>query len=237
MVDASGKLAEKLGKDSEDFRFMMSHGAASYFGADISKRVGLGDVIPSKATDAAFAGGGKAWDMAASPIKFAMNPDEAHARAMAMAWAPPVLQSILKDSWYTKDDKALSMNPDKQTTATATLNERDKLLKSIGITGVNESWQKTRNYELSKLDKTAQDHRDSAMVGITYDMAHGKPFDDALVEKYFVRGEGDVGTFEAALNSAILKMNLDPNQLAMMQDSASKSVTRALSLKRRVENQ
>ncbi len=237
VVKASGDLAEKLGDKAGDFRFAMSHGAASYFGADISKRVGLGDVLPSKAADAAFAGGGKAWEMASSPVKFAMKPDEAHARSMAMAWAPPILAGLLKERWYTEGDKALSMNPDKPTTATATLNDRDKLLKTIGVTGINESFQKERNYQLSNLDKTAQDHRDSALVGITYDLAHGKPLDDGLVEKYFVRGEGDVKGFESAINAAIMKLNLDPNQLAMLQDSASKSVTRAMSLQRRMENQ
>ncbi len=237
VMDMSDNLSKHLGDKADMFKYAMSHGMASVGGANISKRVGLSDVFPSQASDAAFAGGGKLVDMASTAVNAAMKPDEAHAKAAALAWAPPVVSSALKEKWYTDDKFAYTMDPGKPRQVSAELTARDKLLKKIGISGINESTQKEKQYQLGKLDKTYQDYRDSAMVAITFDLAQGKPLSEKAVEKYFVQGQGDVSAFEAQINSAIQKLNMTPNQLVTLQDSASKSVTRAMSLQRRMDAQ
>jgi len=235
VMKASGELAKSLGADDEKFRYVMSHGAPTMVGADVSKRVGLGDVLPNKASDVAFAGGGKVGGMVTSAYGAAINPDEPHLKAAAMNWAPPILASILKEKWYTSEDKSFSMDPDKPTKATASLNATDKLLKKVGITGINESTQKEREYQLGKLDKTYQDKRDTAVAGMTFALAHGNPIDD-YVEKY-LKNQGDPDTMVATINGAIDSINIDPNTKAIIRDSASKSITRIMSLQRRMEHQ
>jgi len=235
VMDASTKVSAALGADDEKFRYVMSHGAPTMFGADVSKRTGLGDVIPSKASDIAFAGGGKVGGMVTSAIGAVRYMDEPHLKAAAMNWAPPILQGTLKDAWYTNGDLALSMDPAKPTRATAVLNARDHLLKTIGITGINESSQKEREYQLGKIDKTFQDKRDTAVAGMTFALAHGNPI-DVYVSKY-LDNEGDPDTMIATINGAIESINMDPNTRALLRDSASKSITRIMSLQRRMEHQ
>jgi hypothetical protein len=234
-MEASEKLSKALGDDAGKFKDVMSHGAPTMLGMDVSKRIGLGDVLPNKASDVAFAGGSKLGGMVTSAIGAAIHPDEPHLKAAAVNWAPPILQGIAKDAWYTDGDMALSMDPDKPTKATAELNPTDRLLKKIGITGINESTQKERNYQLTKIDKTYQDKRDTAMAGLTFALAHGGDL-DPYVNKY-LDNQGDPETLVASINSAIDTIKIDPNKLAIIKDAASKSITRALSLQRRMKHQ
>ena len=234
-MEASEKLSKALGDDAGKFKDVMSHGAPTMLGMDVSKRIGLGDVLPNKAADVAFAGGSKLGGMVTSAVGAAIHPDEPHLKAAALNWMPPIGQGFAKDAWYTDGDMALSMDPDKPTKATAELNPTDRLLKKIGITGINESTQKERNYQLTKIDKTYQDKRDTAMAGLTFALAHGGDL-DPYVNKY-LDNQGDPETLVASINSAIDTIKIDPNKLAIIKDAASKSITRALSLQRRMEHQ
>ena len=235
VMEASEKLAKALGDDYGKFKDVMSHGAPTMLGMDVSKRIGLGDVLPNKASDVAFAGGSKLGGIVSSVAGAVVNPDEPHLKAAAMNLMPPLAQGFAKEAWYTDENNALSMDPNKPTKATAELNPTDRLLKKIGITGINESTQKERNYQLSKLDKTYQDKRDTAVAGLTFALAHGGDL-DPYVQKY-LDNQGDPESLVATVNGAIESIKVDPNTLAIMKDSASKSITRALSLQRRMEHQ
>jgi len=237
VIKASENVAKELDSDSDKFKFAMSHGGASIMGADISKRIGLGDVLASKASDAAFAGGGKVVDMAGSAIGAAMYPDEAHLKAAAMAWAPPVVSSILKEKWYTDENHSFSMNPDKPRQVTADLTERDKTLKKIGITGVNESVQKEKNFRLGELDKAYQHKRARAMNGMIFQLGAGKAPSTDNIAKYLEEGQGDPNTMVASLETALMNLKISPQKRAMLAQATSQSVTQALSLQRRMENQ
>jgi len=237
VINTSEKMAKDMGADSDKFKFAMSHGGAAMMGADISKRIGLGDVLASKGSDIAFAGGGKLVDMAGSAVGMALRPDEAHAKAAAMAWAPPIVGSILKEKWYTDENHSFSMNPDKPRQVTADLTQRDKTLKKMGITGINESVQKEREFRLGELDKAYQSKRDTAMNGMTFQMGAGKPPSAENIAKYIEEGQGDPATLEAALNSALMKLKISPNQRAILAQAASQNLTQVMSLQRRMENQ
>ena len=75
------------------------------------------------------------------------------------------------------------------------------------------------------------------MVNITHDLYNGKPLNEKDIEKYFITGQGDPKTFESQLNTAIKGLNLTPQQLNLLSAAASNSVTKAMSLQRRVEAQ
>jgi hypothetical protein len=235
VMEASEKLSKALGDDAGKFKDVMSHGAPTMLGMDVSKRVGLGDVLPNKASDVAFAGGSKLGGMVTSAASAAIHPDEPHLKAAAINFAPPIAQGFMKDAWYTDGDMALSMDPAKATKATAELNATDHLLKKLGITGINESKQKERNFQLGKLDKTYQDKRDTAVAGLTFALAHGGDL-DPYMQKY-LDNQGDPDSLVATVNGAIESIKIDPNKLAIIKDAASKSITRALSLQRRMEHQ
>ena len=72
------------------------------------------------------------------------------------------------------------------------------------------------------------------MSTIAQDIFRDRAILQKTVDKYFIDGQGDPKSFEAEVNSLATKMNLSPNQLALLRDSASNSVTRQRSLMRRV---
>jgi hypothetical protein len=238
VIKTSEQLAEKLGPDGyEKFKHAMSHGLFSTLGADVSKRIGLGDVLPSKASDAAFAGGGKLADMATTAVKAAVNPDEQHLKAAAVAWSPNVLAGPFKEKWYTDEKGVYSMDPDKKRELITEINGTDRLLKTVGITGINESVKKTKDYQLKQLEKAYQDIRDNALVKISHDMAAGKGISQENIDKYFTNGQGDPSSFENSINDIGMKLNIPRDTLALMKGAASNSVQRSLATQRRVEAQ
>lgn len=238
VIKTSEQLAEKLGPDGyEKFKTAMSHGLFSMLGADVSKRIGLGDVIPSKASDAAFAGGGKLADMATTAVGAAMNPDEQHLKAATVAWAPNIAAGPLKEMWYTDKKGVYSMDPNKKRELITEINDTDRLLKKIGVTGINESVKKTKDYQLKQLEKAYQDIRDNALVNISHDMSSGKGISQEHINKYFTNGQGDPSSFENSINDIGMKLNIPRDTLALMKGAASNSVQRAMATQRRVEAQ
>ena len=229
------KLSEDVGKHlGPKGAYALSHGMFATVGADISSRIGLGDVIPSSAADAAFAGGGKLVEMGKATGRAMMNPSEENLKSAATNLAPPFLQGVAKDAWYTKGDLGYSIDPT-NLKPTAKLNDQDKLLGKIGILGINKSVQQTKNYELGQLDREFKGIRDKAMNTIAQDIFRDRAVLQKTIDKYFIDGQGDPKSFEAEVNALATKMNLSPNQLALLRDSASNSITRQRSLMRRVQ--
>ena len=231
VLEASQELGKHVPQLGE---YTLSNGAPTMLGADISKRVGLGDVIPSKASDVAFAGGSKGVDMVAKLGGVIAKPDEAHAKAAALAWAPPIAQSLLKEKWYTKGDLAYTMDPDKPPVATARLNERDKLLKKIGISGINESAQKEKYFQLNKLEKEYTDIRNKGLTRMAQDLYQGKPISEKAMQLY-LRGQGDPSQIEAELTKMAMQQGVTQGQLRILKDGASRSLTKIYDLQRRTE--
>ena len=229
------KLSEDVGKHlGPKGAYALSHGMFATVGADISSRIGLGDVIPSSAADAAFAGGGKLVEMGKATGRAMMNPSEENLKSAATNLAPPFLQGVAKDAWYTKGNLGYSIDPT-NLKPTAELNDQDRLLGKLGILGINKSVQQTKNYELGQLDREFKGIRDKAMSTIAQDIFRDRAVLQKTIDKYFIDGQGDPKSFEAEVNALATKMNLSPNQLALLRDSASNSITRQRSLMRRVQ--
>lgn len=229
------KLSEDVGKHlGPKGAYALSHGMFATVGADISSRIGLGDVIPSSAADAAFAGGGKLVEMGKATGRAMINPSEENLKSAATNLAPPFLQGLAKDAWYTKGNLGYSIDPT-NLKPTAELNDQDRLLGKLGILGINKSVQQTKNYELGQLDREFKGIRDKAMNTIAQDIFRDRAVLQKTIDKYFIDGQGDPKSFEAEVNALATKMNLSPNQLALLRDSASNSITRQRSLMRRVQ--
>ena len=166
-----------------------------------------------------------------------MNPDEQHLKAAAVAWSPNVLAGPLKEKWYTDEKGVYSMDPDKKRELITEINGTDRLLKTIGVTGINESVRKTKDYQLKQIEKAYQDIRDSALVNISHDMSSGKGISPESIDKYFTNGQGDPSSFENSINDIGMKLNIPRDTLALMKGAASSSVQRALATQRRVQAQ
>ena len=228
-------VSEELGKHLDPkAMYALSHGLWSLTGADASTRLGLGDVLPNNAADAAFAGGGKLASMIGSVVDVARHRNEETAQAALYNLSPPIAQGPLDLAMYTKDDLAFSKDPS-NLKPTARRNEVDKTMRAIGITGINESVQKTKNYQLGQIDKSLNDIRTKALNTIAQDIFRDRSFDQKTMDKYFVDGQGDPQQFEQQVGAIALKLSLSPEEFAILKDSASKSITKARSLQRRMQ--
>jgi len=227
----SETVGEKLGPKGS---YALSNGMFTLAGADISSRVGLGDVLPSSAGDAAFAGGGKLVEMAKATGRAAMSPSEENLKAAALNLAPPFMQGMMKDQWYTKGDLAYSTDPTKLR-ATAEINDVDRLLGKIGLLGINKSVQQTKNYELKQLDLGYKSIRETALNKMAQDIFRDRPISRESIDKYIKNGQGDPKALEAALIQKGVDLSTSPQNAALIKDAASTNVTRQQSLMRRVQ--
>lgn len=234
VIKMSENLAKEYGPNYEMFKNATSHGLFSLLGADVSKRIGLSDVLPSNLGDAAFAGGGKLAGMVGATAGAIVNPDERHLKAAAVALAPNVVASPLKSMWYTDEKGVYSTDPDKKRELITEINGTDRLLKKIGFTGINESTRRAKDYQLKQIEKAHQEIRDKALVQISYDLANGTPISQETVDKYFVDGQGDPSSFGASINDIAMKLNIPRDTLALINNASSNSITKAQALNRRV---
>jgi hypothetical protein len=203
-------------------------------GVDLSTRLGLGDVIPSSASDAAFAGGGKLFEMGKATGRAMLNPSEENVKSAAINLAPPVAQGPLDIAWYQKNGIAYSKDPEKLRPM-ARRNDADILFKKIGLTGINESSQKTANYQNAQLDKAYTEYRTKAMQTIAQDLFRNRQIDPATLDKYFKTGQGDPVTFARDIERVAVDMNLDPQTAMMLKQSASQRIPQLRSLQRRMQ--
>jgi len=231
VMDASKQVGKALGPNGT---YALSHGAPTMLGVDLSTRTGLGDVLPSSAADAAFAGGGKLYEMGKATGRAVLNPSEENLKSAAINLAPPVLQGPMDVAWYQKNGLAYSKNPEKLK-PTAVRNDTDVLLKKIGFTGINESAQKQKQYQQAQLDSAYAEFRSSAMQTIAQDLFRNRPIDQKTLDKYFKTGQGDPKTFETELNKMALEQNMSPQDFLLLRQAASTKIPQLRSLQRRTQ--
>jgi hypothetical protein len=229
------EMSKAVGKElGPTASFALSNGAPTLLGVDLSTRLGLGDVIPSSAADAAFAGGGKLYEMGKATGRAIIKPSEENLKAAAINLAPPVAQGPLDVAWYQKNGLAYSKDPEKLRPM-ARRNDADILFKKIGLTGINESSQKLANYQNSQLDKAYTEYRSAAMRTIAQDLFRNRPIDPKTLEKYFVTGQGDPTTFSTDIQRLAVDMNLDPQTAITLKQAASQRIPQLRSLERRAQ--
>jgi len=231
VMQLSGQAKSVLGDNGT---YALSHGAPSMLGVDVSKRLGLGDVMPSNAADVAFPGGGKIGQMVGSGIDLAARPSEQTAKAFAYNMAPPSAQGPLDVSWYQKGNLAYSKDPNKLRVV-AERTPLDTSLKQWGLTGINESVQKERNYRLDQLTKAYAEYRTAAMNDMAQDIFRNKPINAGAIDKYFRIGQGDPQTFERELQQTAISLNMSPQQAAMLREAASQRIPQLRALQRRMQ--
>lgn len=230
VMQASETVGKELGPNGA---YALSNGLPSMMGVDLSKRVGLGDVLPSSAADAAFAGGGKLAQMGTALGQFATKPSEETAKAAVINIAPPVLQGPLDVAWYQKNGLAYSKDPERLRPL-ARRTEADVLFKKLGLQGINEATQKQKVYQHDKLDQAYQEYRSSAMNTIAQDLFRNRQINPKTLEKYFVTGQGDPQTFETDLNRLAQQQNMSPQEYLMLRQAASSRIPQLRSMQRRM---
>ena len=230
VMEASKQFGKHLGSKGQ---YALSNGAPTLLGVDLSTRLGLGDVVPTSAADAAFAGGSKLMEMGKATGRAVLSPTEANLKSAAINLAPPAAQGPMDVAWYQKGDLAMSKNPEKPAKAVARRDATDTLLKKIGLMGINESAQKQRVYQQDQLDRAYAEYRSAAMRDISWDLMYGKSVNPKDLDKYFKTGQGDPETFVRDVERIIKEQNMTPEQSIAIRQAASQRIPQIQSLLRR----
>ena len=229
------EMSKAVGKNlGEHGSFALSNGAPSLLGVDLSARLGLGDVLPSSAADAAFAGGGKLYEMGKATGRAVLSPSEENLKAAAINLAPPVAQGPLDVAWYQKNGLAYSKDPT-NLRPMARRTDADILFKKIGLTGIQESAQKQANYQQAQLDKAYAEYRTQAMRTIAQDLFRNRPIEPATIDKYFKTGQGDPQTFQRDLERMAVEQNMAPQEALLLKQVASQRIPQLQSIARRTQ--
>ncbi|PXA54894.1 hypothetical protein, partial [Staphylococcus pseudintermedius] len=68
------------------------------------------------------------------------------------------------------------------------------LMRKIGLTGINESVQKTKNYENNKLEQKFTELRNKAMNGVKQDYLNNRDMGQSIDK--WIAAQGDPASFD-----------------------------------------
>lgn len=205
-------------------KYLASHGIFSALGIDMSKRLGISDVIPDSLPEAMFPGGSKLVDVGAAGLSAMGNPDELNLKRFAREAAPGVATGPMDRAWFSKQTPQGELAINRRTLEGQVIrNEADKMAKNIGFTGINESVQKQKLYDLKQQGIGYQELRDAVFKKMTNQMFTTGKIDPRLIENY-VKYEGDLGTLETSLEAYAKKSNASMVDLAKLRAVAARSL-------------
>jgi hypothetical protein len=232
------RMSEKVGKAAgatEGGKYALSHGLASGLGLDMSKRLGLGEVVPNGIDEALFPGGSKLVDMAGAAYNLAKSPTEMNAKRAAYEFSPGILQGPEDRAWFSKQTPNGELALNRRTTEGQVLrNDKDKLWKSLGFTGINESIEKQKLWEVEGIRRGYAELRQGPMNTAKDELLTTGRISQATIQKY-LKYEGDANTLVADLQRIAQKQNIPAKDLALLRSTMSSSIANAMHAKRLVE--
>lgn len=223
------KMSEKAGKavfgeDAGNSKYALSHGLFSFMGLDMSKRLGLQSIAPGSIGEAVFPGSGKLGDAASAAYEAGRYRTEMSAKLLARQISPNLATGVEDRAWFSKDTPQgeLAINP-KTLRGTAYRNTTDKVYKSLGMTGINESIQRTKDYEVESMSRTYADLRQKPLTQMAHQVFSAKKPDPSTVQDY-LKYRGSVETLEGDLKRYAAEQNMSADQLSLLHSATSSSV-------------
>ena len=215
----------KLLLDNPNIPDFLKYGMGSKVGLDLTNRMGV-QVTPGNLTDALAPGASKVGTMVKAAAQVVTQPNEYNAKNMVREFSPNSVQGIEDRAWFSGQNakgEELAMNRNK-VQASAVRNQTDKLWKTLGLTGVNESKQKALDYENNRIDQVYKDKRkdivdNAAKVLFT----SGKvPADFA---RNYIKAQGDPNSLAREITTMAMEQKIDRPTLERMRNAMSSSLT------------
>lgn len=236
LTDLVYRMSEGVGKAVDDASggkiaqpYVVSNGLHAALGLDMSRSLGLTDVVPNSVPEAMFTGGHKIAQIVGStvnalPTPWTGGPTEMNLKRAAYDDAPAFAQGALSNQWFTKGtgDDRVSLRP-RDLKAQAYRSDADAMKKNFGFTGINESVQRQKTFNIETVNRDYADLRQKPldhMRDALYASGTIKPKD---VEDY-VNYRGTVETLTGDLQRYAQEQRLTPSELAIMRAEATSSV-------------
>jgi hypothetical protein len=238
LVDEVMKLSENLNKKVYDATngkvnapYVLSHGVFSMAGVDMSKAIGLNDLVPT-GTDLIMPGSSKLGEIASSVYNFTGLPGSTdggptvmNAKRVARAMSPIGTQGTIDNQWFTKDagEKGkLALRP-RDLAGQAYRNKTDTIAKYAGFTGINEAVQRQKVYEVETISRDYADLRQKPLGRMRDELFSKGQISTETINDY-LNLRGDPKTLNKDIERYAVAQNLSAAERSQLQAAASQSV-------------
>jgi hypothetical protein len=206
-----------------DASYVLSNGGFSPLGVDLSKRLGLGDLVGDDIMSLAFPGGSKLVNMADTAYEAVRRPSEMNTKRAIREWSPAFATGAEDLMWFSKNNGTTAVN---RNTLEAVYNRsyQDKVVKATSGTSINESIYKQKHYENKWIQQAYADKRKPVL-----ERAHGELFTQNRIKpetiQEYLKYEGDIKTLEADIRRTLKKQNMTAKDRDYLTSAMSKSIT------------
>lgn len=234
------KISEMMGKPtslteilltSKNIPDMMKYGVGAKAGIDLTSRMGLGQVTPEVGINAVMPGLSSLVDQGAAYVEAAKDPSSYNVKKAVRETLPVgPLQGYADLKWFTTPEgKAIN-----QRTGAAQVQRTpgDVYAKGFGVTGLNESIQKKRNYEENKLDQFYTEKRKDALDDLGKALTTGSAKDKQNAIDKYVKFRGDPNSLNRDLERLALEGRIDERTRAIL-GAQSATINNAYKLRSR----
>lgn len=239
VIEASGAIANKVNTATGDPNSMhpnlLSHGTFASLGGDMSKRLGMGDILPNSVLDTVFPGFSKLVAITGAGYDLAKDPSEFNAKNLVREATPIGLTGPMDRAWFstTTPEGEMGFSRKDPSKPGPIRTEEDKFWKSIGGTGINESVGKQKLWELTRIDTEYKQSRDKAVAGMIKASRTNSDMTE-YINKY-LEMQGDPQTLESTLKTKLEKGSISPITAAKIKAATAKTRPDVFKAQRTVE--
>jgi len=211
-------ISKQLGKptsltkvllDNPNIGSNITHGLGAEIGVDMSGQLGAGAVLPGNVVDAVMPGAGKLGKVAVAGWNAATSPSEFNTKNLVRELSPGLTSGLIDRAWFSKNSPNGEMAISRTTgLPTVTRNDSDKLWKAIGMTGINESRLKAKDWENDSITKVYHDIQKSLVDKAQKSIAVNGTIPADFAKK-FVDAQGNPETIQALVTGMVTKGSMD----------------------------
>ena len=202
----------------------LSHGVFSYLGLDMSKGLGISDVMPNSLGEAMFPGGSKLVDIGAAGLSAVSDPSEMNLKRLAREAAPGLVTGPMDRNWFSEQTPAGERGQNRKTLVGQVIrNDADKMAKNFGFTGIHESVVKQKLYDVSQRNLAYSDLRTSVMKKMNDSLKSDGKVTQQQLDAY-LNYEGDPNTIASDLEGMLNAQQIDAVSAARLKALIAKSV-------------
>lgn len=229
VIRVSEKMGNYLNQDTPESQkvsqYLLSHGTFSQFGVDMSKRLGMGDLIPNTFVDAAFPGATRLYSILDSGSQFMIDPSEYNAKLLGREVLPNGMQGPIDRAWFSNNtaEGEFGINKKDPSKTGPVRTSEDKFWKTLGATGINESVQREKLWRVEETDRAYRDIRQSALKKMIKDI-HTKDDITEHIQSY-LDANGDPSSLERELTTKLQQGNISAITAAKIKASTAKTIT------------
>lgn len=222
IVSASEYVTKQLSSAAGNSKYMLSHGIFSLANIDMSKRLGIQNLVGESVADTGFPGVTSLVKSAQDTAHLATDPTMMNAkRALHTApFVPQPAKTNMELQWFSQN--GMSHNPD-TLKAGVKRDDADVMAKRLGFTGIHESVEKDKLYGVKTVQQQYSALRQDVLSDARDEIYSGglKP---ATTMKY-LKYEGDPNTLVSDLKRFAQEQSQPAYERALLQSAMSRSIT------------